>query len=269
MAIPAPATDAACLITGASSGLGAALARKMAARGHHLVVVARRTHRLEELAAVIRVQYGVDVLVAPCDLAREDERATMIETVRAHGRRVDVLINNAGVGAVGPFVDHPATAALDLVRVNVEAPVHLSETWIPGMVARGRGAVLNVSSIAAFAPVACFATYSACKTFSLNFSLSLHAELRARGVTVTCLAPGAIRSEFAAVAGGAEFAARIPPALSNSGGQIAAAAVRAMDEGRCLVVPGRFYQGLSAVARHLPRRPLVRLMSWSFGRERR
>jgi uncharacterized protein len=254
--IPPPSPRRACLVTGASSGLGAAFARALAARGHGLSLTARRADRLQTLAGELRERWGTPVSVHPCDLGSEADRRALIDAVAGEGRAIEVLVNNAGFALSGPFAGQDSQL-LEVMRVNGEAPAHLCETYVPGMVARGRGAILNVSSIAAFAPLPSFAAYAAAKTLVLNLTLALHAELRHRGVTVTALAPGAMRTEFAEVSGTASLAAGIPGRLWSPPERVAEAGLRGLDRGQPLVVVGVAYRALAMLAHHTPRRPLL------------
>src|SRR6266550_2938068 len=152
MALPAPDPSATCVVTGASAGIGTELARQLAARGHGLTLVARRRDRLEALAAELRARHGVRVDVHDCDLADDAARSRLIDALRVGERRVDVLCNNAGYGSFGRFHELPADREKAMVRVNVVALHELMADFLPGMVERGRGAILNVGSMAGFQP---------------------------------------------------------------------------------------------------------------------
>src|SRR5215218_8163363 len=187
MALPPPTNRSTVVVTGASAGIGAELARGLASRGYGVTLVARREDRLRALAA------GREALIAGLQQ-----------------QRVVGVCNNAGFGSVGRFADLDADRELQLVRVNVEAVLHLTRAFLPGMLDAGAGAVLNVASIAAFQPLPGFATYAASKAFVQSFSEAVHEELTGTGVSVTCLCPGFTRTEFGEVAGAAEKEAEIP-----------------------------------------------------------
>jgi len=198
--LPAPMSYVA-LVTGASAGIGQAIARELAARGYGLVLVARRRERLQALARELADRHGVRTEVLPCDLANAARRSRLAGRVEALGLEVEVLINDAGFATGGPFHHADPARELEQVRVLVEAVVALTSAFLPAMVARRRGAILNVSSTAAMQPMPYGAGYSAAKAYVLNFSEALHQELRGQGVTVTALCPGPVRTDFWAKAG--------------------------------------------------------------------
>jgi len=189
------------LITGASAGLGLELAHLFAADGHGLVLVARRRDRLEALAAELGERYGIEATPIPVDLARSEGPGELYDTVRRAGIDVDFLVNNAGFGTNGPFVELDLQRELDLVQVNIAALVHLTRLFLPAMVERSRGRVLNIGSTAGFQPGPFMASYYASKAFVNHFSEALAVELKGTGVTVTVHCPGATATEFGAIAG--------------------------------------------------------------------
>jgi hypothetical protein len=193
---------ATTLITGASSGIGAATARKLAREGLRVVLVARRQDRLQALADEIRAAGG-QAEVAAADLACEEERARLYETVRAAWGPVDVLVNNAGLGWYGYGAEMDWPAAQRIMQVNVDALVHLTLLTLPGMRARGRGHIVNVGSIAGNLPSQGIAIYSATKAFLDNFTTCLHREMRGSGVHVSAVKPGPVTTEFFGVASSA------------------------------------------------------------------
>ncbi|HEX8483884.1 SDR family oxidoreductase [Sphingomonas sp.] len=190
----------ATLITGASSGLGEGFARALAAEGHDLILTARRSDRLESLATELRAAHGVAVHVLPADLADPAAPARLVSNIAAAGLSVDTLINNAGFGARGSFAEMAIEGQLGQIDVNCRALVALSHALLPGMIARGTGAILNIASTAAFQPGPWMAVYYASKAFVLSFSEALHEEVAANGIRVTALCPGPTRTEFAQVA---------------------------------------------------------------------
>ncbi len=189
------------LVTGASSGLGVAFARQLAARGADVVLVARRVERLERLATELRQTYGVRAVAWGGDLAAIDAVDGLLRWLDAQGLAVDVLINNAGAGVHEPLVDSAWGALQTQIQLNVTALVKLTHALGQQMKARGRGHILNVASIGAFVPVPGYATYSAAKAFVRSFSEAVAHELGASGVRVCCLSPGGIDTEFFAASG--------------------------------------------------------------------
>ncbi|HEX5097862.1 MAG TPA: SDR family oxidoreductase [Polyangiaceae bacterium] len=189
------------LVTGASSGLGAELARRMAEHGAHLVLTARSRDRLEELAQDLRRVNGTRTHVVPVDLADPDGAATLARTVRELGVPIAHLVNNAGIGSAGAFAELDAARESSLVELNVAAMVRLTRALLPGMLATRDGGVLNVASTVAFQPVPYMATYAATKAFVVSFTLALATELEGSRVRVMALCPGPVRTGFQAAAG--------------------------------------------------------------------
>ena len=223
------------LITGASAGIGTALARVFAARGHELLLVARREQKLNELADAISALGKPRPAVLAFDLARPDAVERIREALAAGGMEPDVVVNNAGFGLAG------AAAALDraeqcaMVDLNVRALTDLSLAFVDAL-ARRRGGILNVASVAAFLPGPHMAVYYASKAYVLSFSEALHAELKPRGVRVCVLCPGPVPTEFQARAGVKEDASRT--LLTRTADEVAEAGYRGLQTGRRLVVPG-------------------------------
>lgn len=184
------------LITGASSGLGAGFAKALAAKGHDLILVARRADRLETLAALLREQYGVKVHVLPTDLTESGAVAGLMEEIAAQGLTVTHLINNAGYGLRGPFTEMDGPSQARMIDLNCRVPTELTHAVLPAMVASGRGGVLNIASTAAFQPGPWMAVYYATKAFLLSFSEAVHDEVKDKGVAVSALCPGPTRTEF-------------------------------------------------------------------------
>jgi short-subunit dehydrogenase len=237
MALPPPSDASTCLVTGASSGIGVEIARQLAARGHGVTLTARRKDRLEELAAELRERHGVRADTVACDLSSAAARKRMVKTVADRGLDVEVLVNNAGFGSAGRFQDLDGDAELRMVRTNVEAVVDLCTVYVPRMVERGRGALLNVASVAAYQPVPRQATYAATKAFVLSFTEGLHVDLKGTGVTASALCPGPTKTEFGDAAGIPDELFEIPGVV-YSAEQMAVAGVEAMERGRRSVVPG-------------------------------
>ncbi|MEM8558752.1 MAG: SDR family oxidoreductase [Bacteroidota bacterium] len=188
------------LVTGASGGIGEAMARQLAFQQARLLLTARSADKLEALADEFR-RAGAEVHVFPHDLAEAGAAQTLHERIAAAGHAVDVVINNAGFGYVGAFAEEDVANVEGMITLNVTNLVLLTRLFLPGMLARGRGGVLNVASTAAFQPLPYFSVYGATKAFVKSFSEALSAELDGTGVTVTCLCPGPTRTGFADEAG--------------------------------------------------------------------
>lgn len=221
------------LITGASSGIGDQFARQLARRGYELILVARRRDRLEQLAE----QVASSAHVIECDLASEaDKLADKVETL---GADVDLLVNNAGFGLRGHFLEFDAEREAEMVRVNCEAVVRLTHAFVPGMVERGRGGVITVASTAGMQPLPYETTYAASKAFAISFMEALSMELRGTGVRALVVNPGPVKTEWQAVAGYDENTRAIPGMISAE--QCVADALRAYDRGKRSVIPGRLF----------------------------
>ena len=189
------------LITGASSGIGRALAHEHARRGRDLMIVARREDELNELAEKLRTQYAIEVRVVAKDLTAPDSRRELFDFTEREGLRVDYLFNNAGFGGAGQFYEQDWDVLSGMMELNMRAVTELMHLFLPGMVARGRGRVLNTSSTAGFMPGPLQAVYFATKAYVTSVSKAVASELQDSGVTVTALCPGAVKTEFADTAG--------------------------------------------------------------------
>ena len=234
------------LVTGATAGIGAEFSRQLAGRGHDLVLVARDAARLEDAATRLRA-YGVAVEVLPADLAT-DEGCARVEWRCGEG--VDVLVNNAGLGTNGPFHEVPREDEEHLLRLNVRAVMRLTHAALPSMLERGSGSIVNVSSVAGFAPGARGATYSASKAWVTNFSESLHRQLAGQGVGVLALCPGFTRTEFH---GRADLdVSGVPERLWLRADDVVRTCLRDLDAGRSRSVPGAQYKVIVAATRLAP-----------------
>jgi len=222
------------LVTGASSGIGEQFARQLAARGYELILVARRTDRLEALAA----ELPTEAKAVGCDLAAE--AAELPSRVEALGADVDLLVNNAGFGNRGPFLETDPERDAEIVRVNCEAVVVLTHAFLPAMVERGRGGVITVASTAGMQPLPYESVYAASKAFALNFSDALHAELRGSGVRVLAVNPGPVPTEWQQVAGYDESTNTMPGKISAA--QVVREALADYDKGRRSMIPGRAFR---------------------------
>lgn len=237
------------LVTGASSGIGEAFARRLGASGTHLVLVARTVERLESLAAELRSRAGVEVEVLAADLAAPAALAAVEHRVAQVDRPVDLLVNNAGYGVNAPFVDIPVDDEEAEIRVNVVALVRLSHAAARRMPATGGGAILNVSSVAGFQPSPTSANYSATKAYVTSFSQSLHDELAGDGVTVTVLCPGLTRTRFQERGG---YEVGLPDLVWQSADEVARAGLEACARGDAVEVPGWHNKALVSTVRILP-----------------
>ena len=262
MPLPAPAPDRTALVTGASSGIGEQLARQLAAKGQGVTLVARRESRLREVAADL-APTGVRVEVVTADLADQRSREALVAEVASRGLQVSVLVNNAGLSTMGPVHASDPAAELGMLRTDVEAVVHLCSAFVPGMVERGTGAVLNVASTAAFQPLPGQAGYAASKAFVLSYTQALAQELKGTGVTATTLCPGPVETGFAAAAGLDEDAAKgaLPKVLWVSAEVVAATALRGVEAGRTVVIPGTGNRILARRAAVTPRRLLLPILA--------
>lgn len=238
MGLPEPTPHARAVVTGASSGIGEALARELAKRGHSLILVARRQDRLRTLAADLTVQHRIDCEVRAVDLADRSARAELSAELKS--REISVLCNNAGFATYGELAlaDHDREAMQ--VELNCTAVHELTLAVLEGMVLRDRGAILITGSTAGNQPGPGNATYSASKAFANTFAESLHDELAGSGVTCTLLAPGPVRTEYTAAAGVPKLDSLVPGPLWVSAETAAAAAMSALDAGRRRAAPGAF-----------------------------
>ena len=244
------------LITGASSGIGEAMVHLLGSTGIPLIVVARRVDRLEELAA----RYpGVEVLAA--DLTTADGLAAVVERVVDEQWPIDLVVNNAGFGTSGAFHELDADRLDDEVSLNVRALTRLSHAALSVMVPRGRGFLLNVSSVVSFQPAPKLAVYAATKAYVTSLTESLHEETRGTGVRVTALCPGLTRTEFQSVSSSDAHAATYPAFAWLSAEEVAAAGLHDVAKGRALSIPGTLYKGMAMAAGVTPRGLSRRLSS--------
>ena len=220
------------VVTGASSGIGAAYAEQLARRGHNLILVARRRDRLEALAARIAEAHGRDVVTHAADLARPEDLAG-VERLLAERGDIDLLVNNAGVGALGPTAKVGADAAADLIQINVTALTRLSIAAAAAFARRGGGTIINIASVIGLIPSPNAAAYGGSKAYVLNFSRSLQMEYQAAKVVVQAVMPGPVRTEFFDASGGPPF----PDHLFMSADELAQTALKALDQGELICFP--------------------------------
>ncbi len=255
------------LITGASSGIGEALARCFARAGHRLVLVARSEAKLHTLADALRVEHGTRADVLPADLAQPGVAFALAATLRRKRRPVDVLVNNAGVLEQGTFCAIDPDRHQRLIDLNISGLTAMLAAFVPAMVARGHGRVLNVASIAAFQPLPGLAIYAASKAYVLSLSESLAEELRDSGVTVTALCPGITATGMlsSATDDNAKLAG-LPGFLIGDVDEVAAEGYRACLAGEVITVPGAINQAATLAARATPKW-LLRRITGELGRK--
>lgn len=235
------------LITGASTGIGLAYAERLARDGTGLSLVARDGDRLRGIADRLRKDHGADSTVLPADLTRPEDVAKIVAAV-AEDPALDLLVNNAGFATLGRFAELPVTGELNEIALNVVALVRLSHAALPAMIARHRGAIINLSSLAAFQPGPYNATYTATKAYVKSFTESLAEELRGTGVSVQVVCPGFTRTEFQERAG--LDATRIPSFAWMTAEEVVEASLHELQRGKVVSVPGlanRFSAALTAV----------------------
>lgn len=232
------------VITGASSGIGAVYADRLAARGHDLVLVARSSARLEAVAARIRAAHGVAVRTVIADLTRAEDRAR-VETLLAEDGSITLLVNNAGIAALSPLVASDVARLEEMIAINVTAPMRLSHAILPGLLARGAGTIINISSVAAIGPEILNGVYGGTKAFVLAFSQSLHKEVAGSGVRIQVVLPGATATEIWETDGPGLSA--LPAEIVMSAGDLVDAALLGLDRGEFASLPS-LHDGLEYAA---------------------
>lgn len=251
------------LVTGASAGIGKALAEELAAGGTHLVLTARRRERLEELANALRAKHKVKTEVVVADLAEASAPENIFAFTQEKGIAVELLVNNAGFGQYGEFSEVPAERSLQMVQVNCTAVVHLTRLYLPAMVERKRGDVLILASTASFQAVPYISTYAATKAFDLLFAEGLAEEMKPHGIRVCALCPGSTESEFHAVAGQERFQRK-----AETAEKVARTGLQALASGKSCVISGLGnYLGRQG-QRLVPRRFVTRIAGGMFKREK-
>jgi hypothetical protein len=247
--------DQWALITGASSGIGAEFARQLAARGMHLIMTARRAELMEELAAELRAKHATQCEIIAADLSVPGAVPQLLAEIQRRGRTVHMLVNNAGFGVVGEVDDAPIERLLQLIQLNISALVELTYRLLPEMLARRSGAIINLSSLSGFQPVAYMGVYAASKAFVLHFSEALAIELRHRKVAVLAVCPGVTRTPFFDIAGAPGW---LQKHASHSPERVVRTALKALDRGKMVIVPGWRNWLLTLVVRFVPRRRVVK-----------
>jgi uncharacterized protein len=251
------------LIIGASSGIGWELAKLFAADKSDLVLVARSEEKLQHFADELRRNHGVEVIVLRKDLADFTTPQAIFDELAAGNIPVDILVNNAGFGAVGPVATLPLEKQLKMIQVNLTSLTHLTRLFLPGMIERGRGGILNVGSTAAFQPGPNMAVYYATKAFVLSFTEALAEELAGTPLKVTCLAPGPTATGFGAVSGmDNSFIFKLGAMKATA---VAQAGYRGFRRGKAIVIPG-FTNRLAAFSVRLGLRSVVRKIAMRLNR---
>jgi len=254
------------LVTGASSGIGAEFAARLAGRGMHLVLAARRTDRMNDLAKDLVTKHGTKCHIVTIDLAAPDAAEKLMEEIQKQGVDIELLVNNAGVGLIGEVESTSPAEVQRLLSLNINTLTDLTYRVLPGMLERGHGAVINLASVAAFQPVAFMAAYSASKSYVLHFSEALWAEVRSRGVTVMALCPGVTQTEFFDVAGAPGW---LEKHSSQSSFKVVKAAMAALEKRRQYIIPGWKDYLVSLLVRLATRRTAVNESKRYFRRGKR
>jgi short-subunit dehydrogenase len=251
-------TDAAssrplALVTGASAGIGAAFSRALAARGHDLALVARRLDRLETLGKELREKYPIDAFAIQADLSAVDAHLPVMAALKQRGRSVDTLVNNAGFSIPKTYAATSWQEQRDFTMTLVMAVAGLTHAVLPDMIARGRGTIVNVSSMTALSPGGAGHTlYPAAKAFVLKFSLSLDAELRDKGIRVTCVVPGFTESEFSVANGTKDVLNKTPRHFVMTAESVVEAALKANDRSKAVAIPGLHNKIAAGLMKYLP-----------------
>lgn len=246
------------VVTGASSGIGAAFARQFASKGWDLALVARREDRLKELAEEMKARFGVDSLIVPADLSKASAPKEIVKAVEDAGRQIDGLVNNAGAGQPGHFIETKWTDQTRFLQLMVTNYLALAHLVAPGMAERGFGRIINVSSVSALLPSANAHTrfsgtlYPGAKSLLIKFSEALHLELSGRNVHVSAVAPGYTWSEFHDVNGARATVSQMPKFWMLTAEEVATAGYDAVERGIVLRVPGAWYKFLTALSKILP-----------------
>ena len=254
------------LITGASTGIGATFAEVLAERGHDLILVARSKDKLDALAAKITADTGRAVAVITADLGQPNSGSALAQKVASLKLEVDLLINNAGFGSAGAFAKQSPARDAEMIALNCAAVVDLAHAFLPAMLARKSGGIINVASTAAFQPLPSMAIYAATKAFVLSFSEALWAEVRGAGVKVTALCPGPVDTPFFEATGTPKLRKTVPKGLMMQPRPVVEAALAALEAGRPVCIPGAPNLALAQLPRFLTRSFMAKMSAKVMGR---
>jgi len=259
--MPKPGDGKTALITGASSGIGCELARLFARDGYSLVLVARSGDELKKIAEQLKSDHGISAMVIARDLSSPSSPQEIFDKVQADGIAIDILVNNAGFGTYGSFSETNLKDELEMMQVIMVSATHLTKLFLPAMIARGQGRILNVASMAAFQPGPLIAVYCASKSYVLSLSEALAEELRNTGVTVTALCPGPVKTGFASRARTERTRAMMRGLLNTvwEADKVAAVGYHGLMRGKTIVIPGKKYILSTFIVRVVPRK----LARWS------
>ena len=246
------------LVTGASSGIGWQLAHLFARSGSDLILAARSEDRLHELAEILQSEYGVGAQVLPLDLARPEAAQAVFDRLKSDGLEVDVLVNNAGFGARGAFAELDLNRQLGMIQLNVTTLTHLTRLFLPGMLERHRGGILNVASTAAFQPGPHMSVYYATKAYVLSLTEGLAEELSGTDVVASCLAPGPTRTRFSNRAGVKDTVLFKRGAMTVE--SVARAGYQGFRAGKMLIIPGLRNKLTTFAIRFMPRAVVRKLV---------
>ena len=250
------------LVTGASAGIGAAFARELAARGHALVLTARRLERLEMLAAELRARHGVAVECIACDLADPHAPQFLFDETRRRGISVDMLVNNAGYGVTGSLVSREWKTHADFIQVMIAAPTELCYRFVPGMRERKSGSIINIASLAGLMPAPAGHTlYAASKAYLIKFSQALALENRRHGINVCALCPGFTLSEMHDVNGARDTVSKMPKWIWLEADAVARRGLDAVDRGEIVEVVGAHYRLIKALFKLVPDKLALKLVA--------
>jgi short-subunit dehydrogenase len=252
------------LVTGASSGIGRDIARELAALGADLVIAARGHDALVELKRELESAHNVAVAVVPQDLALPGSPEALFQKIAALRLPIDILVNNAGYGIHQYFADIPWEREAEMIRLLVDNLTQTTKLFLPPMIERGRGWILHTSSVGAFQPTPTYATYSACKSYVMSFSIAIRHELSGTGVRVSVLCPGVTDTGFQKTAGH-EKASAFMKASGMTSARVARIAVRGMLRGKALIVPGLFNKVNALLTRFIPRSLAASIASGAMG----
>lgn len=254
------------LITGASSGIGEAFAEALAKEGSDLILVARSKDKLDVLARRLNDRHGRRVEVIAMDLAEPSPGARVAASVAKLGMNVDLLLNNAGFGTAGAFHRTEPQRSAQMVALNISAVVDLTHAFLPAMIERGSGAVVNVASVAAFQPTPTMSVYGASKAFVLSFSEGIWAEYRRKGIQVLAVCPGPTDTPFFEATGAKDLRKTVPRGMMMPVQQVVDESLAALQAGRTVIVPGLLNKALTTTPRMVPRRLMALLSAKAMGR---